>query len=56
MSNRMRTVLVVGWLAAAVSSLGADEEHLSAASRRALKYTRGPEWFCQFREMDLAPL
>jgi hypothetical protein len=26
---------------------------LSAASRRALHYTRGPEWFCQFRVSDL---
>ena len=26
---------------------------LSAASRRALRYTRGPEWFCEFRTMDL---
>lgn len=27
--------------------------HLSAASRRALAYTQGPEWFCEFRESDL---
>jgi hypothetical protein len=27
---------------------------LSAASKRALQYTRGPEWFCQFRVSDLA--
>lgn len=26
---------------------------LSAASRRALHYTLGPEWFCEFREHDL---
>jgi len=26
---------------------------LSAASKRALKYTRGPEWFCEFRAHDL---
>jgi len=26
-----------------------DGEFLSAASRRALKYTKGPEWFCEFR-------
>jgi hypothetical protein len=26
---------------------------LSAASRRALNYTKGPEWFCGFREHDL---
>lgn len=26
---------------------------LSAASQRALAYTRGPEWFCQFRVSDL---
>ena len=25
---------------------------LSAASKRALTYTLGPEWFCQFREQD----
>jgi hypothetical protein len=28
-------------------------QHLSAASRRALNYTRGPEWFCEFRESDV---
>ena len=28
-------------------------QYLSAASRRALAYTRGPEWFCQFRVSDL---
>jgi hypothetical protein len=28
-------------------------QKLSAASRRALNYARGPEWFCQFREYDL---
>jgi hypothetical protein len=28
-------------------------QYLSAASKRALEYTRGPEWFCQFREFDL---
>ncbi len=26
---------------------------LSAASRRALAYNRGPEWFCEFKEYDL---
>jgi len=26
---------------------------LSAASKRALAYTRGPEWFCEFRAHDL---
>ena len=26
---------------------------LSAASKRALGYTRGPEWFCQFKVADL---
>lgn len=30
-----------------------ETAHLSAASRRALAYTRGPEWFCEFREADL---
>ncbi|NQT89554.1 hypothetical protein HQ560_22485, partial [bacterium] len=25
------------------------ERPLSAASKRALKYTQGPEWFCEFR-------
>ena len=32
----------------------ADAQNLSAASKRALKYTQTPEWFCQFREHDLA--
>jgi len=30
-----------------------NERPLSAASKRALAYTRGPEWFCDFREQDL---
>jgi hypothetical protein len=30
-----------------------DAQYLSAASRRALQYTRGPEWFCQFKVEDL---
>ena len=30
-----------------------DARHLSAASRRALHYKQGPEWFCQFKEADL---
>jgi len=25
---------------------------LSAASKRASHYTKGPEWFCEFREFD----
>ena len=29
------------------------DRKLSAASIRALSYTKGPEWFCQFRESDL---
>lgn len=31
-----------------------DTPLLSAASLRALAYTRGPEWFCQFRTHELA--
>ena len=30
-----------------------DSNYLSAASIRALNYTQGAEWFCQFREHDL---
>ena len=30
-----------------------NDRPLSAASKRALSYTRGPEWFCEFREHDL---
>ncbi|MCB8959777.1 MAG: glycosyl hydrolase [Ardenticatenales bacterium] len=30
-----------------------QRQFLSAASRRALAYTKGPEWFCHFREHDL---
>jgi hypothetical protein len=30
-----------------------ENTFLSAASKRALNYTRGPEWFCEFRESDL---
>jgi len=30
-----------------------NDRSLSAASKRALNYTRGPEWFCEFRESDL---
>ena len=30
-----------------------SDKLLSAASKRALAYTRGPEWFCDFREQDL---
>ena len=29
------------------------KEYLSAASKRALTYNKGPEWFTEFREMDL---
>ncbi|MEM6550640.1 MAG: family 43 glycosylhydrolase [Planctomycetota bacterium] len=29
------------------------DQPLSAASKRALNYTLGPEWFCEFRESDL---
>ena len=28
-------------------------ERMSAASRRALDYDRGPQWFCQFRDEPL---
>ena len=31
----------------------AENRHLSAASRRALGYHLGPEWFCQFRDEPL---
>jgi hypothetical protein len=54
MSKRSKAVLAIGLMAAVVSNVEADEENLSAASRRALKYTRGPEWFCQFKVMDVA--
>ena len=30
-----------------------NAQNLSAASKRALNYTLGPEWFCQFRVSDL---
>lgn len=30
-----------------------EDQYLSAASRRALNYDLGPEWFCQFRELEL---
>ncbi|MEM1208817.1 MAG: glycosyl hydrolase [Planctomycetota bacterium] len=33
--------------------MSTDSAPLSAASKRALHYTLGPEWFCQFRESDL---
>lgn len=29
-----------------------EQKYLSAASKRALQYKLGPEWFCQFREYD----
>ncbi|MEM7538320.1 MAG: family 43 glycosylhydrolase [Chloroflexota bacterium] len=29
-----------------------NNQYLSAASKRALQYTKGSEWFCQFREHD----
>lgn len=29
-----------------------NTQYLSAASRRALQYTKGPEWFCQFKEHE----
>jgi len=31
----------------------ASAQYISAATRRALHYTQGPEWFCQFKEADL---
>ncbi|BAM04710.1 glycoside hydrolase family 117 protein [Phycisphaera mikurensis] len=30
-----------------------DTRFLSAASKRALAYTQGPEWYCEFKEHDL---
>ena len=30
-----------------------DQTLLSAASKRALAYNKGPEWYCEFREHDL---
>lgn len=30
-----------------------DESVMSAASKRALNYTLGPEWFCQFKEHNI---
>ncbi|GIV80033.1 family 43 glycosylhydrolase [Litorilinea aerophila] len=30
-----------------------QQPKLSAASKRALAYTKGPEWFCEFKEYDL---
>ena len=37
------------------SALGGapQEQQLSAASKRALAYTKGPEWFCYFRKEDV---
>ena len=35
------------------STVKSTDRKLSAASIRALSYTKGPEWFCQFRESDL---
>lgn len=36
-----------------VASRANTQRKLSAASKRALNYTLGPEWFCEFRESDL---
>ena len=30
-----------------------NDSYLSAASKRALNYTLGPDWFCQFREQNV---
>lgn len=30
-----------------------NTQFLSAASKRSLAYTKGPDWFCEFREYDL---
>ena len=30
-----------------------SEPPLSAASKRALRYTKGPEWFCEFRTQPI---
>lgn len=37
-----------------MGSDGSSQQKLSAASRRALGYTMGPDWFCQFRVSDLS--
>ena len=47
----------LAWIAAGAGAtvLGADtgKKPLSAASKRALNYTKGPEWFCYFRQQDV---
>ena len=39
--------------AASPPAQAARQRPLSAASRRALNYTKGPEWFCYFRKQDV---
>ena len=42
--------LIVGVvLGASASDEARPGRYLSAASKRALKYTKGPEWFCELR-------
>ena len=53
MSRTARTAIVLGLLCYLGTNASANDRHLSAASKRALNYTRGPEWFCQFRVADV---
>ena len=53
MTSTARAAFVVGWASVLATVASGDGQHLSAASRRALNYRRGPEWFCQFSVVDV---
>jgi hypothetical protein len=50
--RRRDLALMAGTAAAAPLAAQADKP-LSAASKRALNYTKGPEWFCYFRKENI---
>lgn len=49
-SQSVAGLLLIAGLSGPITADETDSDRpLSAASKRALKYTKGPEWFCEFR-------
>ena len=53
MQFKTKSVIMLGLIFLLWMNVSSGAQQLSAASKRALNYTLGPGWFCQFRVSDL---
>lgn len=54
MKYKTKTVIILSLLFLLLINVSScNSQKLSSASQRALNYTQGPEWFCQFKVSDL---